>query len=64
MLNLEDQLRCERDCTRLYHAPAGKDAQLPLPVSAPMVVDYIDDYVLTAAGWRILHRRTTIVFQP
>ena len=141
MLNLEDQLRCERDCTRLchdfawtvdkldydafvalfaadgvferatqqsrghqairqfldarptgrvtrhlctntridmtgpdtatgscsalmYHAPAGKDAQLPLPVSAPVVVDYLDDYVLTAAGWRILHRRTTIVFQP
>lgn len=48
----------------MYHAPAGNDAQLPLPVSAPLVVDYIDDYVLTAAGWKIKHRRTTIVFPP
>ena len=36
----------------------------PLPVSAPVVVDYVDDYVLTEGGWKFHYRRTTLVFQP
>lgn len=54
----------------MYHAAVEKavsaatDAQRPLPVSAPVVVDYLDDYVLTSSGWKFKYRRTTIVFQP
>ena len=48
----------------MYQAPAAKDAQLPLPVSAPVVAEYVDDYVLTAAGWKFRHRKTSIVFAP
>ena len=47
----------------MYHAPAPTDAQHPLPVSVPVVVDYIDDYVLTSGGWKFKYRRTTVVFQ-
>ena len=48
----------------MYQSQAGKDAQLPLPVSAPVVVEYLDDYVLTVEGWKFGYRRTSIVFQP
>ena len=54
----------------MYHAAvetavsAASVAQLPLPVSPPVVVDYIDDYVLTSGGWKFKYRRTTVVFQP
>ncbi len=37
---------------------------LPLPVAAPWVVDYLDDYLLTADGWKFKCRRTVLVFQP
>ena len=47
----------------MFQAPTAKDAALPLPVSAPAVVDYVDDYVLTDAGWKIKYRKTVIVFQ-
>ena len=53
----------------MYHAAvetavsAATDAQLPLPVTAPVVVDYTDDYVLTSGGWKFKYRRTTVVFQ-
>lgn len=50
-------------CALMFQAPAEKDAPLPLPVSAPWVVDYLDEYVRTADGWKFKHRRTTIVFQ-
>ena len=49
-------------CLALMYASAGSDA--PLPVSAPLVVDYTDDFVLTARGWKFLHRRAEVVFQP
>ena len=48
----------------MYQATAQQPAQLPLPVSQPIVVDYDDEYVLTPAGWKFKHRRTTVVFQP
>ena len=50
----------------MYQAPAATDAQRlqPLPVSAPMVVDYVDDYVLTGSGWKFKHRNTKVVFSP
>ena len=48
----------------MYHAPAANAAPLPMPASTPLVAEYVDDYVLTAAGWKFGHRRTTVVFQP
>ena len=47
----------------MYQASAAKNAPLPLPVSTPLVAEYLDDYVLTDAGWKFKHRRTTVVFQ-
>jgi SnoaL-like domain len=47
----------------MYHAPLAKDAQLPLPVFSPVIVDYADDYVLTQDGWKFKYRKTFIVFQ-
>lgn len=44
--------------------PIGAAATQPLPVTSPVIVDYVDDYVLTASGWKFKHRRTTLVFQP
>lgn len=52
-------------CSALMYAAAGREGgDTPLPVPPPLVVDYADDYVLTAEGWRFQHRRTHIVFQP
>ena len=48
----------------MFQAAAPNQATLPLPVSPPIVVDYVDDYVLTAAGWKFRQRKTEIVFQP
>lgn len=44
-------------------AAAGTPPPHPLPASLPVVVDYLDDYVLTALGWKFQRRRTTVVFQ-
>jgi uncharacterized protein (TIGR02246 family) len=49
-------------CIALMYAGAGTD--VPLQVSAPMLVDYADEFVLTARGWKFLHRRTDVIFQP
>jgi ketosteroid isomerase-like protein len=39
------------------------DAPYPIPGSIPsMVVDYRDEYVRTAGGWRIARRDTSVVF--
>ncbi|WP_213958891.1 nuclear transport factor 2 family protein [Variovorax sp. dw_954] len=50
----------------MFQAPAESSAtpSQPLPVSTPVVVDYVDDYVLTHVGWKFKKRRTMLVFQP
>ncbi|WP_076998853.1 nuclear transport factor 2 family protein [Variovorax sp. KK3] len=50
----------------MFQAPAidGAARPEPLPVSAPVIVDYADDYVLTDSGWKFKRRVTTLVFQP
>lgn len=48
----------------MFQATAPEGTQPPLAASHPVVVDYADDYVRTAAGWKFRHRRTTVVFQP
>lgn len=45
------------------HESAAAPTQ-PLHVSAPVVVDYVDDYLLTNRGWKFACRRTALVFQP
>lgn len=40
----------------------GEKKPRPLAAAAPLVVDYLDDYVLTASGWKFKHRQTHIVF--
>ena len=51
-------------CALMYQAHATKDVALPLQASGALVVDYHDDYVLTAHGWKFKHRRTSVIFQP
>jgi hypothetical protein len=58
-------------CSAMMYAASGSEgsegsnsSDTPLPVSPPLVVDYADDFVRTADGWRFQHRRTRIVFQP
>lgn len=48
----------------MYQATAAAPGQSPLPVSAPIVVDYADDYVLTGGSWKFERRKATIIFQP
>ncbi|MDB5847393.1 MAG: nuclear transport factor 2 family protein [Rhodoferax sp.] len=43
---------------------AGATGDTPPAPSPPLVVDYTDDYVRTADGWKFSHRRTAIVFGP
>lgn len=43
---------------------ASTAQQQTLPVTLPWVVDYLDDYQLTATGWKFKCRRTVLVFQP
>ena len=47
----------------MYQAPAGGTGA-KLWASLPLVADYEDRYVLTAAGWKFAHRKVHIVFQP
>lgn len=49
-------------CVALMVAGAADD--MGKAVSAPLVVDYTDDYVRTHGGWKFSHRRARIVFQP
>lgn len=54
-------------CSALMYAAnrvSGPATAQPLPVSAPVVVDYADDYVLTDRGWKFKCRRVALVFQP
>ena len=51
-------------CTTMFHAPAERDTPLPLQGSTPLFAEYFDDYVLTAGGWKISHRKIVVVFQP
>ena len=51
-------------CTLMYQAQATKDTPLPLQASAALVVDYADDYMLSADGWKFKHRRTSVIFRP
>lgn len=54
-------------CSALMYQALSTSAPVPpqpLPVSAPVVVDYVDDYVLTAGGWKFKRRKTTLIFQP
>jgi hypothetical protein len=51
-------------CTAMmFHATTEAGTQSPLPVSAPMVVDYQDAFELTESGWKIKHRKVQVVFQ-
>jgi uncharacterized protein (TIGR02246 family) len=54
-------------CSALMFAASFADesaSATPLPISSPVVVDYLDNYVLTDHGWKIQCRRTKVVFQP
>ena len=51
-------------CATMFHAPAERDAPLPLKGSTPLFAEYFDEYVLTAGGWKISHRKIVVVFQP
>jgi hypothetical protein len=43
---------------RSYVAVYQEDGPIPAPTNGPvMLADYVDDFVETAAGWRIAHRR-------
>ncbi len=53
-----------RSSAMMFQAASETPVKLPLQVSAPVVVDYADNYLLTPDGWKFQHRRTTIVFQP
>lgn len=48
----------------LYQAAAPQQPHGPLPVPGPLVVDWVDAFVLTPVGWRFGHRKTTVVFEP
>lgn len=50
----------------MYQAPAAKEAQPSqlLPLSPPVVVDYVDAYVLTGGGWKFKCRKASVVFSP
>ena len=48
----------------MFQAPAGQGEPGPLTCAGAVVAEYMDDYILTAAGWKFKHRRATIVFQP
>lgn len=47
----------------MFLANAVKGTPLPLPVSPPVVVDYLDDYLLTSEGWKFNRRTALVVFQ-
>lgn len=51
-------------CAIMFHAPAGEDPAAALPAAWPLVVDYLDTFVRTAAGWRFSERQAVVVFQP
>lgn len=51
-------------CAVMFHAPAARDTPLPLKGTTPLFAEYADDYVLTAGGWKIRHRKIVVVFQP
>ena len=61
-INMTSATSATGTCSALMYAAAG--TATPLPVTPPLVVDYTDDYVLTADGWKIKLRQTGIVFQP
>ena len=66
-INLTGPGTASGTCSALmFQATMAPDAALsqPLSVSAPVVVDYVDDYVLTEGGWKFHCRRTALVFQP
>jgi hypothetical protein len=48
----------------MYQATLGMGQSLPVPATHPVVVDYIDDYVLTDNGWKFKSRKVAIIFQP
>ena len=45
-------------------AEGSADVPGSLTAAVPWVVDYLDYYALTAAGWKFKHRQTHIVFAP
>ena len=51
------------NCATMFHAPAERDARLPLKGSTTLFAEYFDDYVLTAGSWKIGHRKIVVVFQ-
>ncbi|MDO9406156.1 MAG: nuclear transport factor 2 family protein [Polaromonas sp.] len=51
-------------CAIMFHAPAGDDPVAALTAALPVVVDYLDRFVRTDAGWRFIEREAVVVFQP
>lgn len=47
----------------MFQAPLEPASQLPLPVSTPFVVDYVDAYERTDNGWKFKHRKVHVIFQ-
>ncbi len=64
-INMQSPDEATGTCYVLFFSgKAGTDAKLPIPPSAPGVVEYHDAYSRTAAGWRIRERRIRPVFAP
>ena len=52
-------------CYVLFFSGKGTaDAKLPVPPSAPAIVEYHDKFFRTDAGWRISERQVRPVFAP
>ncbi|HEV2041563.1 MAG TPA: nuclear transport factor 2 family protein [Casimicrobiaceae bacterium] len=66
-INMTGPATATGTCSALMYQATHDSASAPtqpLPVSAPVVVDYVDDYALTSGGWKFACRRTSMVFQP